>query len=126
MMRSARASVSRKAGQLQHGRDVRLILGAHLLHVLVVGEVVLAVGKLQAALQQVGGVMIGIVEAGRDPQSEQVRGVEVGVVQGVDVGAQCLAQRVRQFFLVVDRGDRLQVRLQRRRAPWPSMAASSM
>ena len=58
--------------ELEHGRDVRLVLGANVAHALGVGEVVLAVGQLQSALQQVGGIVLGVVEAGRDPQSEKI------------------------------------------------------
>ena len=61
-------------------------------HVLVVGDVILAIGQLQAALQQVRGIVIGIVKARSHPQSEEVRGVEVGVVQRVDIGAQSFSQ----------------------------------
>jgi hypothetical protein len=70
-----------------------------------VGEVVVAIGKLDAALQEVGGVVVGVVEAGRDPETEDVGGVEVGVVEGVDVGAEGEAECVGEFFLGVDGGD---------------------
>ena len=44
--------------------------------------------------------MIGVAEAGSDPESEEVGGVEVGVVEGIDVGAQAFAEGVGQFVLI--------------------------
>ena len=70
----------RESRELEHGRDVRLILGADVTHTLAVGKVIFAVGQLHPALQQVSGVMVGIVEARSHPQSEQMWCVEVGVV----------------------------------------------
>ena len=99
--------------QLEHGRDVRLILGADVTHVLVIGQVVLAIRQLQPALHDVGGVVIGIVEAGSDPQSKQVRGMEVGVVQRVNISAQSFSQSGGQLRLVADGGDGFQMRLDR-------------
>ena len=78
-----------------------------------VGEVVVAVGELDAALQEIGGVVIGVVEAGRDPEAEDVRGVEVGVVEGVDVGAEGEAEGVGKLARGVDGGDFGEVRLER-------------
>ena len=43
----------RESRKLEHGGDVRLIFGADVAHAVAVGEVVFAVGQLQAALQQV-------------------------------------------------------------------------
>ena len=76
------------SGELEHFGDVDAVFCADLFHVGSVGEVVVAVGKLDAALEKVGGVVVGIVEAGCDPEAEDVGGVEVGVVEGVDVGAE--------------------------------------
>ena len=103
----------RESRKLKHGRDVGLIFGADVAHAVAVGEVVFAVGQLQAALQQVGGIVVGIVEAGRDPQPEKIGGMKVGVVQGVDIGSQALTQGSRQFALVADGGNRFEVRAKR-------------
>ena len=111
--------------QLEHGGDVRLILSANVAHVRAVRKVIVAVGQLHSALHQVGGVVLGIVEAGSHPQSEQVRSVEVGVVQRVGIGAQGRAQRGGQVLLVLNAGNGFQVRRERRDA-LVSMAASSM
>ena len=62
-----------------------------------VGEVVVAVGEFDAALEEIGGVVVGVVEAGSDPEAEDVGGVEVGVVEGVDVGAEGEAEGVGEF-----------------------------
>ena len=71
----------------------------------VVGEVVVAVGEFDAALEEVGGVVVGIVEAGSDPEAEDIGGVEVGDVEGVDVGAEGEAEGVGEFARGVDGGD---------------------
>ena len=94
-----------EAGEAEHGGDVGLVLGANLLHAGGVGEVVVAVGKLDAALEEVGGVVVGVVEAGSDPEAEDIGGVEVGVVEGIDVGAEGEAEGVGEFALGVDGGD---------------------
>ena len=57
-----------------------MIFGADVAHAVVVRDVVLAVRKLQAALKKVGGVMLGIVEARRDPQAKKIRGMKVGAI----------------------------------------------
>jgi len=84
---------------------VSLVFFADFFHVRGVREVVVTVGKLDTALQEVCGVAVGIVEAGGDPEAEDVGGVEVGVVEGVDVGADGKAEGVGEFFLGVDGGD---------------------
>jgi hypothetical protein len=40
--------------------------------VLVVGKIIFAIRQLQSALEQIGGVVLGIVEAGGDPESEKI------------------------------------------------------
>ncbi len=60
--------------------------------------------------------MVGIVEAGGDPDAEEVGGVEVGVVEGVDVGAQGVAEGCGELALVGDGGDLGEVRLERGQA----------
>ena len=93
---------------------MRLIRGADVAHVRIVGKVIFAIGKLQAALQDVGGIVPGIVEAGSHPKSKEMRSVEVGVIQRVDIGAQRRSQSSGQFLLVLDGGDSLEVRFERR------------
>ena len=44
--------------------------------------------------------MVGVVEAGGDPEAEDVGGVEVGVVEGVDVGAEGEAEGVGELARV--------------------------
>ena len=87
-IRAAFASASGDAGELQDGGDVRLIARPDLRHARRRVEVVVAVGHSQAALQQEGRIAAGVVEVLRDPEAEEVGGVEVRVVQDVDVGAQ--------------------------------------
>ena len=92
---------------------MRLVLGANVEHTVGDGEVVVAVGQLDAALEEVGGVVVGVVEAGGDPEAEEVVGVEVGVVEGVDVGAEGEAEGVGELMPGVDGGDGGEVRLER-------------
>jgi len=49
--------------------------------------------------------VVGVVEVGCDPEAEDVRGVEVGVVEGVDVGTEGEAEGVGELLWGVDRGD---------------------
>ena len=56
--------------------------------------------------------MVGVVEAGGDPEAEEVGGVEVGVVEGVDVGAEGFAEGSGELARVVDGGDGGEVRLE--------------
>ena len=102
-----------EAGETEHRGDVGLILFADLLHVGRVGEVVVAIGKFEAALEEIGGVVVGVVEAGSDPEAEDVGGVVVGVVEGVDVGAEGEAEGAGEFALVLDGGDGVEMRLER-------------
>src|SRR6266702_6040752 len=80
------------AGELEHGGDVLLIFRLKILHVRSFREVVVAIGQLKSALKEVGRVVIGIVEVRRDPESENIVGVIVGVVEGVDIGAKSFAE----------------------------------
>jgi hypothetical protein len=87
------------AAQGQDLGDVGQVLGARLDHRGLVRHVVFAVGHAQAALQQERRVLGGVVERRRDPQAQHVVGVEVGGVQGVDVGADIAAQHGANCFL---------------------------
>ena len=89
-----------------------LVLRADALHAVGVFEVVVAIGELAAALEEIGSVVVGVVEAGRDPEAEDVRGMEVGEVEGVDVGAEGEAEGLGEFALGVDGGDLGQMRLE--------------
>ncbi len=102
-----------KTCKAEHVCDVRLILCANLLHVRGGREIVITVGKLETTLKQVRGVAVGVVEAGRDPEAEDICGVEVGVVEGVDVGAEGEAEGVGGLVRGVDGSDGVEVRLQR-------------
>ena len=44
--------------------------------------------------------MVGVVEAGRDPEAEDIGGVKVGVVEGVDVGTKRQAEGVGELTRV--------------------------
>src|SRR4029077_286954 len=107
---AVRVTESRK---LQHGGDVGLIFRADVAHAVVAGQVVFSIGQLQAALHQVGRVVVRVVKIRRDPQSEKVGSVKVRVVQRVDVSPQAFAQGSRQFVLVVDGGNSIEVRTKR-------------
>ena len=76
-----------KARQLERRRDMRAVLLAQLGHVRSGGEIVVAVRHSETALQQVGNAVRWIRQALGDPDSEEVAGLEVGIVQGVDVRA---------------------------------------
>ena len=93
------------ARQFQRGRDIGLIGGLHRLHLGAGAQIIVAAGNAQTALQQIGRVMFAVGEAGRHPDAEQIFGLEIGVVQGIDIGAQAFAQRAGQRLLVADRGD---------------------
>ena len=62
------------------------------------GEIVIAVGHSETALQQIGVSVGWVGEALGDPDSEEVSGLEIGVVERVDVGAQLSAQRAGQSW----------------------------
>jgi len=49
--------------------------------------------------------VLGIVEARGDPEAEDIGSVEVGVIEGVDVGAESKAQGVSELARGVDGGD---------------------
>ena len=51
-------------------------------------EVVASVGHAEAALQQERDVLGRIAQILRDPETEEVVGVEVGRIEGIDVRAQ--------------------------------------
>ena len=107
------------AGELQHGGDVRLILRSDLRHARRLVEVVVAVRHAQAALQQEGRIAGRVVEVLRDPEAEQVVGVEIRVVQHVDVGAQRASERASEGMGIGDRREARRARAGAARAPSP-------
>src|SRR6202012_1638735 len=94
-----------KTGKLQHRCDVSLIFRPYLLHVIGGGEIVVAIGELKAALQEIWGVVGRVRKARGYPQSKKVIGMKVGVVERVHIRAQALAQRACQLGLVSNGGD---------------------
>src|SRR4029077_5815673 len=82
-------------------------------HLTAVSHVVVAARKFETTLHQVSGVVIGVVEARGNPEPKNIRGVKVGVVEGVDVGAQRFSEGASEFFFVVDGGNCVEVRLER-------------
>ena len=104
----------REARQLEHRRDVRLVLLAQLGHVRSCGEIVVAIRHSETALQQIGIVVRWVRQALRDPDSEEVPGLEVGVVQRIHIRAQLAAQHAGESMAIRDGRDRVELRLQRR------------
>ncbi|KAG1202012.1 hypothetical protein G6F35_012230 [Rhizopus arrhizus] len=103
------------AGQLQHLRDVGLVLLAQFGHA-AAAQVEVTVGHAQAALHQIRGGAVRLQHVHRHPEAEQAVGIEVGGVEQVDVGAHVAAKGAGQPGLVGDRIDGLQLRLHRRDA----------
>src|ERR1700722_8898850 len=106
----------RESGKFEQSGNVRLIFGADFAHAITRGKIIFAVGHIQAALQQVGGIVFGVVKAGCDPESEKICGMKVGVIQGIDVRAEAFTQSSGQFMFVADRGDRVELRAERSEA----------
>src|SRR5580704_18810295 len=80
-----------ESGELEQSGNVCLIFGADVAHALTLGKVVFAVGHFEATLQQVGGIVLGVVKAGCDPQSEKIGSMKV-VVQAIDIRPEALSQ----------------------------------
>jgi hypothetical protein len=81
----------RDPGEREHRADMGAVAGADLLHRARRIDVIVAIGQAEAPLQQVRRVAIRLIEVLRDPQAEQVLGIEVGRVQRIDVGPQAAA-----------------------------------
>ena len=103
----------REARQLEHCRDVRLVLFAQIGHVGVGGDIVVAVGHAEAALEQIGEIVRRVGQALCDPDSEEVAGLEVGVVQRIHIRAQLPAQATGESMAIRDGRDRVELGLQR-------------
>ncbi len=104
------------AGQRQHVRNVRLVLGAQVGHLGRRVEIIVAIGQAQSALQQVGHVVVGVFEALGDPYAENMVGIEVGGVERIDIGPQGGAEIGRQRGLIRHAGNGVELGLERRQA----------
>jgi hypothetical protein len=105
-----------ESGKLEQSGNVPLIFGADVTHALTVGKVVFAVGHFQAALQQVGGPTLWVVEAGCHPQPEKVGSMKVVDVQGIDIRPQALTQNPGQVVLVANDSNGVEVWAERSEA----------
>ena len=72
-----------------------------------------AVGKPEAALQQVGNVDLRVIKIGGHEQAEDAVGVIVRGVQGVDIGTQLRAEEGRKLLGVLKSGDLCELGLDR-------------
>jgi len=79
-------------------------------------QVVVAARHREAALQQIWNLGGGFFQPFGHEQAEQVRGVEVGGVDRVDVGAQARTQHAREIGAGLDCVDRIQFGFQWRQA----------
>ena len=100
-------------GQAQHRRDVLLVLGANGRHRGGRVEIIAPLGHAEPALEQERRILGGVVQVLRHPQTQQVLGVEVGVVERVHVGPKAGAQEAGEPGAVVDRGDGIEGGLER-------------
>ncbi len=55
--------------------------------------------------------MLGVVESRRYPKTEEIRGMKVRVVQGIDIGTKCFSKDEGQCSFIFYGGDGVQVRL---------------
>ena len=101
-----------EARQFEGGRDMRLVRLAQLGHVRIRGDIVIAVGHSETALEQVGIAARRVRQALSDPDSEEVAGLEAGIVERVDVGAEIPAQHAGEIVPVGDGGDAIELRLE--------------
>ena len=99
--------------QLEHVRHMRFVLLPRFPHLLAVAQVILAIRHVQPTLQKIRNVAIWVVEPWSHPQPKQIRRVIVRVIQSVHVGTQSFAQSPRQFPLVMNSCDRVEMRTQR-------------
>ncbi len=78
-------------------------------------QIVVPIRHAEPALQQVRHVTGPVRETGRGPHSERAVRLEVGAVEGVDVGAQARAEHSGQRGFIKDRRDRVELSLHRRK-----------
>ncbi len=107
----------RDIGQMQHRDDVCAVLVADRRHARGRIQIEVPVRHHQTALQQNRRVPGGVVEIGGSPQPEQIRCVEIGVVERIDVGPQRPTQRSCQLMPIRQGGNPVECRLQGRQAP---------
>ncbi len=100
-------------GQAQDRSDVTAIEGAQSLHARGGVQIVFAVRHAEPALKQIGRVAVRVLEVLGDPEPEHMLGVELGVVQRIDVGEQGLTQRLGQHGAVGDGRHALQAPVER-------------
>ena len=99
--------------QLEHSRDVRLVLLSQFRHMRRGGDIVIAIRHAETALEKVSVAARWVFQPLRHPHPEKVPGFEVGVVQSIDIGAQTPAQRAGQSVPVRNRRDLRQLRFER-------------
>ena len=104
------------AGEHQHRGDVHPILRAQFLHLWRFGNVVIAVGHSEAALQEIRNGARRVHQVQRDPDAEQIFGIKVRRIERVDIRTKTAANYARKSVAILDTGDGIQLRLQRRDA----------
>ena len=115
----------RETRQLKHRRDMRLVLLPQLDHMRCCGEIVVAIRHSETALEQIWEAVRRIRQALGDPHSEEVPGLEIGVVQRIDICAELPAQHAGQTVAIRDGCDPSSCGFSGA-IPFDSMAASSM
>ena len=103
---------SGEARQLEHRRDMRLVLLPQLNHMRSRGEIVVAIRHSETALEQIGNAVRRVRQALGDPDAEEVAGLEIRVVERVDIRAELAAQHAGEIAAIRDGCDRVQLRLQ--------------
>ena len=103
----------RDSPELQHRGDVREVSGANVRHARRRVEVVVAIGHGKPALQEERRILRRVVEILRDPEPEDVVGVELRVVEHVHVRAHGPAEVARERLCAVDPRDCVELRLER-------------
>ncbi len=102
-----------EARQLKHRRDMRLVLLPQLNHMRSCGEIVVAVRHSETALEQIRKAVGRVRQALGDPDSEEVLGLEVRVVQRVNIRAKLPAQHAGEIMAIRDGCDGVELRFQR-------------
>src|SRR5689334_9748559 len=103
----------RDTGERQQLADVRGVIRAERGETRVGAEILFAIGKAQAALEEEGNVRLLSVNARLDGQAEETSGLEDAPVQWIDVGARPAAEQARETLLVRDGVDAVELRLDR-------------
>src|SRR5690349_14494838 len=90
-----------------------LVLGADLPHRGRGVDVVTPIRHTQTALQEKRRVMTRVVKILRHPKTEEVRGVKVGCIQGIDVGPYRRSQESGECLSILNRCNGVEGGLQR-------------